>query len=50
MRYAELVERFGGMAHRLPIGLASHDDADERPIFNHLALSRLDPVDESRLV
>ena len=27
---AELVERFGGMAHRLPVGAAAHDDADQR--------------------
>src|SRR5947209_2811391 len=30
MGNAELLEHFSRSAHRLPIGLASHDDADER--------------------
>ena len=29
VRNAELLQRFGGMTHRLPVGAAAHDDADE---------------------
>ena len=29
VRHAEAFQRLAGMAHRLPVGLAAHDDADE---------------------
>ena len=34
---AEHVEDFGGMPHRLPVGLAAHDDADRRGGVGHVA-------------
>ena len=35
MNDAERRQRVGGVAHRLPIGLAAHNDADARPRFCH---------------
>ena len=34
MRHAELRQRLAACAHRLPIGLAAHDDADERRLVS----------------
>ena len=30
VRDLQLIEHLGGVAHRLPVGFAAHDDADQR--------------------
>ena len=35
VRHAELLEHLGRVPHGLPVGLAAHDDADERLRVRH---------------